>query len=449
MNNLVLTLALLSLFNTVNCSSIDCDTVKSFYRTVTTTGDNNQTNSGCCAGGTFDVDSCVASKDDIPDISGLALASNIPDISGLAQASDIPDISGLAQASDIPDISGLALASDIPDISGLALASDIHVLEESTRSKFATTRSVSRSAEQATLVSLTLRVTGALPFADTDAHVTDEAAGATLFAIHRSTQSDLDAISTMQAGYHISTLFEDDYALSRFLSRATALVGNNVVEDACIVGNIHAYIKEQALAAFPNMQFIKRNLVNRYAATFEQVPLTSADFVVSGLSEFTSAGAYAADIDAYDSWIHNVMWASYTVPSVTEPLFRVSYDEMVDGTQPSHIMELYVGAKEVSAFEWYVVHAAALGALTPLLTADESNRPISKRHISWLGGFRNVAANIPWLTGNTFFVDFMNAGYVDSSMSELVHGYYAMDTSFLDASYTYTAPTAPASLPLL
>ena len=81
MNKLLFTSILLC-FSVSNCGSIDCDTVKAFYQTVTTIGDNNETNIGCCAGGgTLDVDSCVASKDDIPDISGLVEASDLPDVS--------------------------------------------------------------------------------------------------------------------------------------------------------------------------------------------------------------------------------------------------------------------------------------------------------------------------------------------------------------------------------
>jgi hypothetical protein len=55
--------------------------------------------------------------EDLPDLSGYALAEDIPDVSNFITAEDLPDLSGYALAEDIPDVSNF-VSSDVTGISG-------------------------------------------------------------------------------------------------------------------------------------------------------------------------------------------------------------------------------------------------------------------------------------------------------------------------------------------
>jgi hypothetical protein len=61
----------------------------------------------------------LATKAELPDVSGFATKADLPDVSGFATKAEIPDVSGFATKAELPDVSGFATKAELPDVSDL------------------------------------------------------------------------------------------------------------------------------------------------------------------------------------------------------------------------------------------------------------------------------------------------------------------------------------------
>ena len=67
----------------------------------------------------------LATKTELPDVSGFATKTDMPDVSGFATKADMPDVSGFATKTELPDVSGFATKADLPDVSSFATKADL------------------------------------------------------------------------------------------------------------------------------------------------------------------------------------------------------------------------------------------------------------------------------------------------------------------------------------
>jgi len=67
----------------------------------------------------------LATKTELPDVSGFATKADLPDVSGFATKADLPDVSGFATKAELPDVSGFATKMDLPDVSGFATKDEL------------------------------------------------------------------------------------------------------------------------------------------------------------------------------------------------------------------------------------------------------------------------------------------------------------------------------------
>ncbi len=58
-------------------------------------------------------------------IAMLATKTELPDVSGFATKADLPDVSGFATKAELPDVSGFATKMDLPDVSGFATKDEL------------------------------------------------------------------------------------------------------------------------------------------------------------------------------------------------------------------------------------------------------------------------------------------------------------------------------------
>jgi len=63
--------------------------------------------------------STLATKAELPDVSGFATKAELPDVSGFATKAELPDVSGFATKAELPDVSGFATKAELPDVSDL------------------------------------------------------------------------------------------------------------------------------------------------------------------------------------------------------------------------------------------------------------------------------------------------------------------------------------------
>jgi hypothetical protein len=67
----------------------------------------------------------LATKTELPDVSGFATKIELPDVSGFATKAELPDVSGFATKAELPDVSGFATKAELPDVSGFATKAEL------------------------------------------------------------------------------------------------------------------------------------------------------------------------------------------------------------------------------------------------------------------------------------------------------------------------------------
>jgi hypothetical protein len=67
----------------------------------------------------------LATKAELPDVSGFATKAELPDVSGFATKAELPDVSGFATKAELPDVSGFATKEELPDVSGFATKEEL------------------------------------------------------------------------------------------------------------------------------------------------------------------------------------------------------------------------------------------------------------------------------------------------------------------------------------